>query len=284
MKEFLNTIFQASNERLKNPLFFSFLISWIAFNWKSIFTLFLSDKKIEQKITYISENFSGLDTTLYYPILSSLIYVLVLPYFTWLIEILVIFAKTGRRTNFNNEQLSDIKWKQKIAREEREYEQERAGNVEISTLNNKINELTVSNEEKQKVIESLRIDLTELKKEKNKLEQYISLESPDEGDYTDEQKLNLDKEYESFLKTEVSTYFEQIGTEISQFKSIPKNTDPIIIEKLIFNGLISKIEDIENQRIYYLLTQKGKYFWRNYVLSKNIITKEQLESLNDLPF
>ncbi|MNY56072.1 hypothetical protein D3C86_1921140 [compost metagenome] len=110
------------------------------------------------------------------------------------------------------------------------------------------------------------------------------MESPDEGDYTDEQKLTLDKEYESFLKTEVSTYFEQIGTEISQFKSIPKNTDPIIIEKLIFNGLIMKVDDIENQRIYYLLTQKGKYFWKNYVLSKNIITKEQLESLNDLPF
>lgn len=284
MKEFLNTFFQASNERLKNPLFFSFLISWIVFNWKPIFTLFLSDKKIEQKITYITENFNGIDTTLYYPILSSLAYVLVLPYFTWGIEILVIFAKTGRKTNFNNEQLSDLKWKQKIAKEEREYEQERAGNIEISALNDKINELTSSNEEKQKVIESLRIDLTELKKEKNKLEQYINLESPDEGEYTDQQKLNLDKEYESFLKTEVSTYFEQIGTEISQFKSIPKNTDPIIIEKLIFNGLVTKVDDIENQRIYYLLTQKGKYFWKNYVLSKNIMTKQQLESLNDLPF
>jgi len=284
MKEFLNTFFQASNERLKNPLLFSFLISWIAFNWKSIFVLLLSTKKIEERITYITKNYNEIECTLYYPLIFSLGYVLLLPYFTWFIESLVRFAKAGRKENFINEQLADLKGKQKIVKEERKYEEERAGNVEISDLNTKINQLTIANEEKQKSIESLNIDLTELKKEKNKLEQYINLESPDEGEYSDEQKINLDNEYESFLKTEVSTYFEQIGTEISQFKSIPKNTDLIVIEKLIFNGLITKVDDIENQRVYYLLTQKGKYFWKKYVLSKSIITKQELESQDDLPF
>lgn len=284
MKELITTFFHSSNERLKNPLIFSFLISWIAFNWKSILTLFLSDKKIEGRILYITENFNKTESTIYYPLAFSLGYVLFLPYFTWLIESLVRYAKEGRKENLLDEQLSDLKSKQKIAKEERKYEQERAGNIEISELNTKIDDLTIANEEKQKTIESLRIDLTELKKEKNKLEQYISLESPDNEEYSEENKKSLDEEYESFLKTEVSTYFEHIGTEISQFKSIPKNTDPIIIEKLLYNGLIRKVEDIENQRIYYLLTQKGKYFWKNYVLSKSIISKHELDSQDDLPF
>lgn len=284
MKEFINNFFQVSNERLKNPLLFSFLFSWIAFNWRPIFTLFLSDKIIEDRITYVTENFSQIEYNLYFPLLFSLGYVILLPYFTWIVEILARFAKSGRKENLVNEQLADLKNKQKIAKAEYRYEQEKAGNVEISELNTKIEELTISNEEKQKVIESLKIDLNTSKKERNKLEQYISLESPDDVEYSEELKIKLDREYEEFLKTEVSTYFEKIGTEISQFKSIPKDTDSIITEKLIYSGLIKRIDDEENQRVYYLLTKKGKYFWKNYVLSKDIMTQQEWETRNELPF
>lgn len=284
MKEFINNFYHASNERLKNPLIFSFLISWVAFNWRPIFTLFLSDKKIEENISYISTNFNEIQFTLYYPLFVSLGYVILLPYFTWFIEKIVQFAKTGRKENLVNDQISDLKGKQKIAKEERKYEQEKAGNVEISELNTRIEELIKSSEEKQKSIESLKIDLTNEKKERNKLEQYISLESPDDVEYSDEIKHELNKEYEDFLKTEVSTYFERIGTEISQFKSIPKNTEAIIIEKLIYSGLVKKVEDEENHRTYYMLTKKGKYFWKNYVLSKNIMTQQEWESKDELPF
>ncbi|WP_417291232.1 hypothetical protein [Corallibacter sp.] len=284
MKDFISNFFKISNERLKNPLLFSFLLSWIAFNWRPVFTLLLSDKKIEDRITYISENFCEIEHTLYYPLIFSIGYVLLLPYFTWLIEVLVQFAKIGRKRNLISEQLSDLKDKQKLAREEYKYEQEKAGNAEISQMNSKIQELTNSNSEKDKTIERLKIDLTESKKELRKLEQYISLENPDETELNDEIKKELDKEYEEFLKTEVSTYFEEIGTEISQFKSIPKNTDEIVIEKLIYSGLIKRIDDEENQRRYYILTKKGKHFWRNYVLSKKIMTKEELDQMDDLPF
>jgi len=284
MKEFLSNLFKVSNERLKNPLLFSFLLSWIAFNWRPIFTLLLSDKKIEDRISYISENFNEIQYTLYYPFIFSIGFVLLLPYFTWLIEVLVQFAKIGRKRNLISEQLSDLKDKQKLAREEFKYEQEKAGNAEISQMNSTIHELTTSNTEKDKTIERLKIDLNESKKELRKLEQYISLENPDEAEFNDELKKELDKEYEEFLKTEVSTYFEEIGSEISQFKSIPKNTDEIVIEKLIYSGLIKRIDDEENQRRYYILTKKGKHFWRNYVLSKKIMTKEELDKIDELPF
>jgi DNA-binding HxlR family transcriptional regulator len=210
-----------------------------------------------------------------------------LPYATWLIEVLAQFAKIGRKKYLIDEQLSDLKDKQKIAREEYKYEQEKAGNAEISELNFKIKDITTVNTEKNKIIESLKIDLTESKKKLKKLEQYISLETPENAEFNDEIKKKLDKEYEEFLKTEVSTYFEEIGSEISQFKSIPKNIDKIVIEKLIYNGLIRKIDAEENQRVYYMLTNKGKYFWKNYVLTKRILSKQELDKLNesnDLPF
>lgn len=284
MKEFISNLFKVSNERLKNPLIFSFLLSWLAFNWRPIFILLLSDKKIEDRISYISEHFNEIEFNLFYPLIFSIGYVLLLPYFTWLIEVLVQYAKIGRKRNSMSEQLSDLRDKQKIAREEFKYEQEKAGNAEISQLNTNIQELTTISIEKDKIIERLKIDLNELKKEQKKLEQYISLESIDETEFNEEMQKKLDKEYEEFLNTEVSTYFEEIGSEISQFKSIPKNADKIVIEKLIYSGLIKRIDDEESQRVYYVLTKKGKHFWKNYVLSKNIITKQELDKQDDLPF
>ncbi len=284
MKEFISNLFKVSNERLKNPLIFSFLLSWLAFNWRPIFILLLSDKKIEDRISYISEHFNEIEFNLFYPLIFSIGYVLLLPYFTWLIEVLVQYAKIGRKRNSMSEQLSDLRDKQKIAREEFKYEQEKAGNAEISQLNTNIQELTTISIEKDKIIERLKIDLNELKKEQKKLEQYISLESIDETEFNEEMQKKLDKEYEEFLNTEVSTYFEEIGSEISQFKSIPKNADKIVIEKLIYSGLIKRIDDEESQRVYYVLTKKGKHFWKNYVLSKNIITKQELDKKDDLPF
>ncbi len=284
MKELIKNLFQTSNERIKNPFIGSFIFSWIAFNWKSIFTVIFSEKSIEERIIYISNNFSEIEFTLLYPLIFSALYVLALPYLMWIIESLSKYAKTGRKQNLVNEKIDDLIDKQKIAKEERKYEEERAGNLEISLLNTKIAELTTENEEKQKLLNSLRIDLTEIKKEKNRLEQYINLENPDNVEYSESEKEKLNEEYNEFLKTEVSTYFEKIGTEISQFKSIPKDTDSIIIEKLVYSGLVKRIDDEENQRKYYLLTKRGKYFWKNYVLSKKILTQEEMDALDDLPF
>ena len=218
-----------------------------------------------------------------YPLIFSAFYVLVFPYLMLLIEWLSKNAKKGRKKNLVSEKIDDLIDKQRIAKEERKYEEEKAGNVEISVLNSKIKELTNDNEEKRKSLESLKIDVSEIKKEKNRLQQYINLEIPDNVEYSDSEKEKLDEEYKEFLKTEVSSYFEKIGTEISQFKSIPESTENIVIEKLIYSGLVNRIDD-ENQRTYYLLTKRGKYFWKNYVLAKRILTQEELDNLNDLPF
>tara|TARA_R110001583_G_scaffold62101_2_gene183025 strand:+ start:13669 stop:14523 length:855 start_codon:yes stop_codon:yes gene_type:complete len=284
MKEFINNIFKISNERLKNPLIYSFIISWIVINWKPIVTLIFSQKNIEERVTYISTNFSDNKETIYYPLLISLGYILVLPYFMWLIEYLVSWALSGRKENLFNEKVFDLKGKQKIVEEERKIEDSRAGKNTISELNTRIESLTMINSEKEKELNSLKIDFNNLKKEKNQLEQYVTMESSDETEYSEEEKKILNNEYEEFIRTEVSTYFDKIGTEISQFKSIPNDTEPIIVQKLIYSGLIKKIEDNENQKVYYVLSKKGKFFWKQYVLSKSIITLEEREKQDELPF
>ncbi len=284
MKEFINNLFQTSSERIKNPLIYSFIFSSFFFNWKTILTLLFSSKNIEDRIEYVSICYIDTDKSLYYPLYFSLFYVIVLPYLMWLFEKIVEKAKTGRKENLYSEQILEFKGKKMIAKAEREYEEEKAGNVELSDLNNRILELQTENDDRKKQVDVLKIDLNELRKEKNKLEQFISLDTNESNEFTDSEKKELEVEYNEFIKTESSTYFENIGSEISQFKSIPKGIDVIIIEKLIYSGIIKRVDDEENNRVYYILTRKGRYFWKKYVLSKNVLTKEEVDKRDELPF
>ncbi len=177
MKEFINNLFKASNERMKNPLIFSFILSWIVFNWKPIFTLFLSDSIIENKINYIALNFSDLSFNLWYPLLFAFGYVIILPYLSIGIELILNKAKITRKRNFIDDQVSDFIGKQAIAKEEKKYENIRAGNAQISELNDKIENLNKTKElqnveltEKHKQIIKLKGALKEIETYKTDIE------------------------------------------------------------------------------------------------------------------
>ncbi len=53
MKEFLQSIFKTTEERVKNPFIGAFMASWVVFNWKPLAFFIFAGKKIEEKINYI---------------------------------------------------------------------------------------------------------------------------------------------------------------------------------------------------------------------------------------
>ncbi|MEG6073800.1 hypothetical protein UXP22_12685 [Enterobacter hormaechei] len=72
LKEYFSSTINTAAQRISNPVFGAFALSWCAFNWKSILYLFLSDSGIIDKITYISYN-SDLLTVVLYPCLSVIV-------------------------------------------------------------------------------------------------------------------------------------------------------------------------------------------------------------------
>lgn len=68
-KEYFSSTVNTAAQRVSNPVFGAFVLSWSAFNWKSILYLLLSDSSIIDKITYISDN-SSWKTVALYPCLS----------------------------------------------------------------------------------------------------------------------------------------------------------------------------------------------------------------------
>ncbi|EMX0849486.1 hypothetical protein AAF302_000693 [Pluralibacter gergoviae] len=79
IKEFASSTFNTALNRVKNPAFGAFSLSWCAFNWKSILYLFLSDGKALDKINYISSN-SSWKTAILYPCISLVVICAILPW------------------------------------------------------------------------------------------------------------------------------------------------------------------------------------------------------------
>lgn len=79
LKEFTTSTFNTAMNRVKNPAFGAFAISWCAFNWKQILYLFFADNGIYYKIEYISQNSSWWNVIIL-PVFSSLILCVGLPW------------------------------------------------------------------------------------------------------------------------------------------------------------------------------------------------------------
>ncbi|HCD5488888.1 TPA: hypothetical protein NBZ22_004397, partial [Klebsiella pneumoniae] len=79
LKEFTTSTFNTAMNRVKNPAFGAFAISWCAFNWKQILYLLFADNGIYYKIEYISQNSSWWNVIVF-PAISSLVLCIGLPW------------------------------------------------------------------------------------------------------------------------------------------------------------------------------------------------------------
>lgn len=86
LKEYFSSTVNTAAQRVSNPVFGAFALSWSAFNWKSILYLLLSDSSIIDKITYISDN-SSWKTVLFYPCFSVVLLCGALPWINNLISL-----------------------------------------------------------------------------------------------------------------------------------------------------------------------------------------------------
>lgn len=98
MKEFLQTIFKSTEDRIKNPFIGAFLTSWVLFNWKPILYLAFSDEKIKDKIDFIidTEKYNNIWNYFWLPLFSAIFYIGVLPYVSLVFEFIVKFSHKWR--------------------------------------------------------------------------------------------------------------------------------------------------------------------------------------------
>ncbi|TLX71686.1 hypothetical protein E9993_20190 [Labilibacter sediminis] len=285
MLNLFKTLLETSKERLKSPLISSFLLAFIAINWRPLMILLYSKKDIEGKIDLIDKGYSNWLCYFGWPLGIALFYILLLPYLSWFFDWVVEKSTSERRKIKNNQTLEELQGKEEIVVAEYKLEQAKANYAESADLNKKIDGFKKDIENKDKeikklieregqVVENLSArekQILDLEKQVKELinslpEQDGRFELPKE--YVEE--IILDKEYLEFKQTELYNEFGDIGELLSGNKV---NGSHISYQRLNFfagKGLVKEVSlDRETKRTHFIFTKKGEYFWKKYQLEKN---------------
>ncbi|HEM7187526.1 TPA: hypothetical protein U2I61_002004 [Providencia rettgeri] len=191
MKEEIKSVAKEFSSKVKNPILFTFGISWIFFNWKIIlFTLF-SDYSVLIKINYITENSSKI--TVLYAFLTSIFYALLMPALRfYLKKCLVNINNQEKDIIYNEEQaalnnsinLSELRAKEKtafdriVAGDEKEIQEMRES---ITISKNRVGQLTEELDNLKKELAEKTKEITEKTKEIALKNDRISILSNENG-------------------------------------------------------------------------------------------------------
>jgi len=281
MKELYKALIATSTDRLKNPFIGSFFISWILFNWRPIFLLVFSDKNIEEKILVIDKDYTLIWSFLWLPLIFSVFYLLVLPYLTWFLEFLSTKANLARKENQISLEIFNLNASQRLAIEESKLEDIKANYREKADMNKQVEELNNQLQNRNETIENLKAKTLELNEKLNQMSIYIKANNTD--NYSEQEKVELEYEYEKFKETDLYDFFKEIGSSISRSNSFPKNVDNLLLEKYKYSGILEERVNKDGGQVYYLFSKKGRYFWKEYILNTKFEKKKELTN-DDLPF
>jgi hypothetical protein len=158
-------------QRTRSPLYGTLIISWIIWNWKSIYYLLTVDSTIpfEQRIKYIENNLSSKLTLILYPIISTIIVLVIFEFIANYAFWLQAYYKTWRnnkKIETEGKQLltleQSLKLRNDISKIEVEFEkliQEKENEIEqlkkhISAINNISNGENIAKKNKSELIKA----------------------------------------------------------------------------------------------------------------------------------
>lgn len=132
------------SQRLSSPFYGTLIISWLIWNWKIIYlTIFISEKNISgTKIDYILKNYNDACHIIWFPLISTFILLVLVPFLTyWAYWLELIFNKKrfDRKNIVESNQLlsleQSINLREEIVNMEKKFDSLLAGkNLEIEQM------------------------------------------------------------------------------------------------------------------------------------------------------
>jgi hypothetical protein len=285
--EWLNKFTNPLTERAKSPLYGAFLFSWLIWNWRIVLTVLMpSQVKFEglSLTAYISTHFLNIYDGLIIPLIYSMFYIFILP---WLDLELIKFTeeekrkkidekiKIGRKHSVDGNLFFDLKLK---------FEEERQRINKADTKNkelsgeilkgeNKIAELTGSNNNLDAKLNLSLQDLQQTKKISNELLDRINLF---------EKRKNLQSRFEGRWTFE---YFDKENTIIQGKEEIEIINNQFFIIKGPENRVLAfeiMVPDYDVEQKYFTFVKYNlKTPGNNSVNFLNIIGKNRFEGFEN---
>lgn len=263
MKDIFLSVFKTSEERLKNPFIGTFILSFIALNWKSFSILLFSDKKIEDRINYITSNYSCVENLLIYPLLISILYIVLLPYLMWLFESITFKSYKERNQNLYKNKLIDLNGKKSIAQSEIELENLKADYKEKSDLNNQINFLKNQIKDQDNILKSTEERVETHIKENNELKNELIKRQTiiDSLQYTIQNNDSKFKNYFDEYRNSPKNTIRDFAKWFNRLNMVDNYEETQYLrDRFLALGLIKVLKQEITNEERYAITEKGLYF------------------------
>lgn len=244
IKKSINSILY---ERVSSPLFGTFIISWLIWNWRICYlTFFVDSDKIElNKIDYIIKNFNQVEYLIWYPLISTAILITIIPFISngaywlslrfsqWKIDQKKIVEKKQllsiEQSIQLREQFSDMekRFDNLLSEKNNEIKQLELTIDELRQSNEKVKSTPTSTKTNEKEIKELALRITqntELKNALDRINQYI------QGGYTGIAK-------DQKLSSKLLSYFESneiisnSGKGMYELTNIGKKVNKYILDE-----------------------------------------------------
>jgi hypothetical protein len=131
MTDIKKSINEIIDERISSPFYGTLILSWLIWNWKIIYlSLFISENKIiGNKIDYIQTHYSNINNIIFFPLISTLILLTLIPFISngayWL-NLIFNQWKSDKKNEVERKQLltieQSIQMRELIAEQEKRFE------------------------------------------------------------------------------------------------------------------------------------------------------------------
>lgn len=235
-------------ERTTSPFWGSFIFSWLICNWKIILAVFVvSESKFStNKIDYISQNFIGWLPNAIYPLISTLILIMLFPYLSnhayW---ITLIYSK------WRSDKKNEVEMQQLLTVEQ---------SIAIRRANKEIQESYLQlDAAKEDEIKSLKLEIAELNK---RLSEPAEVMVSNISKNSEKAKLDeWNRDYSDFTTSRLFGEFERLLIDVNSNYSM--DSYGISKNSIIYFQSIEIIK-INSHGAAYELTEKGLYFSKLY--------------------
>ncbi len=249
-------------ERVASPLYGTIIVTWIIWNWKILYlTFFVDESNIPgTKIDYIIHNYSDQCTLIWFPLFSSILLILIVPFIAngafW-VSLKFQIWRSDKKNELEKKQLLTVEQSLAIRKEMRNQEDEfgkilQKRDEEIENLSTRIYQL-----------QSEKNQLIQEKELQGKIIPYSSISNPN---------AYSTKDFEN-LKKAVIAYenFEEIIETVRNKNSFPENVSEDLKKYFLLNDIIVE-KKLNDGRNIYSVSSKGDYMYKDF----------NLENINNL--
>lgn len=268
IKEILSSLKKTSTERISNPFYGVFIVTWLVYNWEGVAIMLFSDMKMQERVRFINSAYPFMYIL---PFCTAVFLTFVLP---WCTEKITFFqSKPLSRTSSllairkKRMLISDISVERYRAKKDVAYERYKVGaEKEVQDMKERIilstertGELTASLKESQDQVFKLKKEISSLSKVSGELQ----IEKAKSEDLKDQLKQNNEMLVSSTLKLE--EYRNEYVKLKSEFDELTSHNSQLVTN---------------NPTIFFKKSKDGRLFLKPQKDEDMIYSQDEIDEMN----